>query len=250
MHPYNKQFKSPKLIVFSSLYPSENNPNAGQFIRERIVRLSQRMSVTVVSPQPWSPVDFLIRLFWPKFRISGKKFDTLDGLSVYRPCFFSVPMQLKQFDGFLMALGSYWTIRKLVKFNTNAIVDAHFGYPDGYAATKIARWLSLKSVITLRGSKDKLLLGGGREPMLRVAVISANKVVCVSQELLNTVALPLGVQKDNAICVGNGVDTDKFQPVPIAQARKKLAIDEHTVLIVGVERLSNFSLMGSVVAFQ
>src|SRR5690606_25564559 len=64
----NAPVDRPRLIVYSSLFPSEAAPQAGVFIRERMFRVGERIPIVVVAPQAWSPFDRLIRLFRPGFR--------------------------------------------------------------------------------------------------------------------------------------------------------------------------------------
>jgi hypothetical protein len=81
----------PNLLVLSSLFPSPQEPLAGLFIRERMLRLAARLPVNVVAPVTWSPIDGLIRRWHPHFRQSTA-LDTVDhGVTVRRPRYFSIP---------------------------------------------------------------------------------------------------------------------------------------------------------------
>jgi len=55
----------PRLLVFSSLFPSAAQPTAGVFIRERMFRVGKHLPIVVVAPQPWFPFQGLIRRFRP-----------------------------------------------------------------------------------------------------------------------------------------------------------------------------------------
>ena len=65
----------PKLLVYSSLFPSDKRPNAGVFIRERMFRVGQQLPIIVVSPVPWFPLQGLIRIWKPHFRPQPNKFE-------------------------------------------------------------------------------------------------------------------------------------------------------------------------------
>jgi len=71
----------PRLVVFSSLFPSPAQPNAGVFVRERMFRVGQVLPVTVVSPQPWFPLQSLIRRFVPRYRPPAPGFEVMDAPS-------------------------------------------------------------------------------------------------------------------------------------------------------------------------
>ncbi len=223
-----------RVIVFSSLYPSEAAPGAGLFIRERIVRLAARVPVTVVSPQAWSPFDWLIRLGRPHFRPTGARVESRDGLAVHRPRFLSMPGMLKRWDGWLMARCCLATVRRLARQQGTTLIDAHFLYPDGWAATEIGRRLDLPVAITLRGNKDQSLLGTDREPMLREALHRASVLIAVSGSLERDVALPLGAQAGQVSVIGNGVDTARFHPVDRIRARRELGLPEDAKVLIGV----------------
>ena len=104
-----------RVLVYSSLFPSEAAPNAGLFIRERMFRVAAHLPLAVVAPQPWSPFDALIRRFRPGFRPPAKPFERMAGIDVHRPRFLSLPGLLKSLDGWLMARGTEATVRRVAR---------------------------------------------------------------------------------------------------------------------------------------
>ena len=64
-----------------------------------------------------------------------------------KPRFLSLPGLLKSLDGWLMARGTEATVRRVARTLGATVIDAHFGYPDGYAATRIGARLGLPVVI-------------------------------------------------------------------------------------------------------
>ena len=107
----------PKLLVFSSLFPSQVRPNAGVFIRERMFRVGKYIPIIVVSPVPWFPFQEIIRYWCPQFRPQPSCYEEQEGVQVYYPRFFSIPGLLKSCDGFFMAVGALPTLLKLKKLN-------------------------------------------------------------------------------------------------------------------------------------
>ncbi len=81
----------PRLLVFSSLFPSPERPNAGVFIRERMFRVARHLPLVVVSPQPWFPGQGLIRLLRPDYRPAAPRHEQQQGIDVYRPRFLVDP---------------------------------------------------------------------------------------------------------------------------------------------------------------
>ncbi len=224
----------PRLIVFSSLFPSLAAPAAGTFIRERMFKVGEHLPIVVVSPQPWSPFDWLVRRFRSSFRPILPRFEQMNGVEIHRPRWLSLPGVVKRFDGWLMWRGSERCVRALHERFHATLIDAHFLYPDGWAATRIAARLALPSTITLRGSKDEWLIGTDRERFLVEAMNSATKLFSVSRSLKENVAQRLGIDPDKVAVIGNGVDTSKFAPVDRSSARRRLGIAEDAKVLLGV----------------
>jgi teichuronic acid biosynthesis glycosyltransferase TuaC len=223
---------TPRVLVYSSLFPSAISPTSGTFIRERLFRFGKLAPIVVIAPQVWSPFDGILRLVRKSFRPLAPEYEVMDGVEVYRPKVLSIPKILKRWDGFLMARGSKSCMAKVVAKFKPTLIDAHFLYPDGYAASILAKDFKLPLTITLRGSKDEWLIGTDREPYLKKALHSATSLISVSAALKRDVAQRLGVESSKVTVIGNGVDLEKFTPVDRQVARRKLNLaDEAKVLI-------------------
>ena len=133
-----------------------------------------------------------------------------------------------------MALGSLPTLIKLRKqFN---IIDAHFAYPDGYAATLLGHWLKVPVTITLRGTEVPLSKMPDRKARLLTALKNAARVFSVSDSLKQHV-VSIGAEADKIRVVGNGIDVAKFYPLSRAVARAELNIAENAKVLVSVGAL-------------
>ena len=224
----------PKLLVFSSLFPSQKRPNAGVFIRERMFRVNQEIPIIIVSPVPWFPFQGLLRYWRPHFRPQPNRHEEQQGVQVYFPRFFSIPGLFKSYDGFFMALGSLPVLFKLRKqFN---IIDAHFAYPDGYAATLLGLWLKVPVTITLRGTEVPLSKLPRRKEKLLTALQNANGIFSVSDSLKQLV-VSLGAQPDKIRVVGNGIDLLKFYPLEKSVTRAELNIAKDAKVLISVGAL-------------
>lgn len=223
----------PAILVWSSLFPNPAQPQAGIFIRERMFRVGRELPMTVISPQPWFPFQGLIRRFRPHFRPEMPRFEQQSGIEIYRPRFFSVPGILKRLDGLMMALGARATVRHLQSQGRIDIIDAHFGYPDGYAAARVAGELGLPTTLTLRGTEVR----HAEDPALRSRLIGAlqgaRRIFTVSASL-RRLALELGIPGDRVRVVGNGVDSARFRPMPKSEARQVLGLPEEAQVLVTV----------------
>ena len=225
----------PRLIVFSSLFPNVAQPHAGLFIRERMFRVGRHLPLVVVSPRPWFPGQALIRRLRPGYRPQPTRHERQDGVDVWFPRFLALPGLLRQLDGFMMALACLPTVWHLKRQGYN-LIDAHFAYPDGYAATLIGRWLNLLTSITLRGTE----VPHSRNPALRTrvakALARATRVFSVSDSL-RQLAIGLGMPADKGRVIGNGIDLERFHPVPRAEARQRYGLPENARVLVSVGAL-------------
>jgi len=214
---------APHIVVFSSLFPSAVQPGAGLFVRERMFRVGAHLPLAVVAPQPWFPLQGLLRRWRPGFRPGAPRHEVQQGHEVWFPRFFSLPGALKRLDGWFMALGAWPRLSALRRQGRLDHIDAHFAYPDGFAATLLGRWLKVPVTITLRGTETRHALDPALAPRVRQALQRAARVFAVSDSL-RQVALGLGIAPDKLQVVGNGVDLARFSPVPQAQARQALGL--------------------------
>lgn len=222
----------PAIVVLSSLFPSAMQPGAGLFIRERMFRVGRELPLAVVAPSAWFPLQGLLRRFRRGFRPGAPAAEVQQGFDVWYPRFLSVPGLLKGLDGWMMALGAWPRLRALKRAGRLDLIDAHFAYPDGYAAVKLGRWLQVPVTITLRGTEQRLA-AGPLAPRLATALRGATQVFAVS-ESLRRVALQLGADPAKVQVVGNGVDLERFRPLPRAQARAALGLAPDAQVLIGV----------------
>ena len=223
------------LIVFSALFPSVVRPGAGLFIRERMFRVAQHRPLAVVSPQPWFPGQSLVRRLRPGYRPQAPALEIQQGIRVYHPRFLSVPGLLRQFDGWSMAMGSFFLLRRL-KSEGARLIDAHFAYPDGEAAIRLGRWLGMPVTITLRGTEVPHSHNPALRPRLARAFKAAARVFAVSGSL-RRLALELGAPEEKTEVVGNGVDTARFHPVERAAARSRYGLPDSAHVLISVGAL-------------
>lgn len=223
----------PAIAVLSTLFPSAEEPVAGLFIRERMLRVARRLPVTIIAPQPWFPLQQILRRWKPNYRPARARFERIGDVEVHRPRFLAVPGIGRRFDGFFIALAVRKLLRRMMDAGRADLLDVHFGYPDGHAGYLLSRWCRLPYTLTLRGKEERL----SRQPALRAriaqAVQGATRLIAVS-EALRQVGIALGARPATAMLIGNGVDLDRFYPVDRARARNELGIPQDAEVIVSV----------------
>jgi glycosyltransferase involved in cell wall biosynthesis len=223
----------PSILVFTTVFPNSNQPYAGIFIRERMFRVGYFLPMLIVAPIPWFPLQGLIRLFRPHFRPSAPYHEVQQYFEVYHPRFFSVPGIFKAWDGFFMAVGCYRLISRLKHQGKADIIDAHFAYPDGYAATLLAKWLKLPVTITLRGTEKRLTTNLARRRQILQALETSDRVFSVAESLRRHM-IEIGASGENIKVVNNGVDTSKFMAIPQEKARAALGLPMDTPILITV----------------
>ncbi|MCL2635423.1 MAG: glycosyltransferase, partial [Betaproteobacteria bacterium] len=213
----------PHIVVLSSLFPSPVQPGSGLFIRERMFRVARQLPVAVVAPTPWFPLQRLIRRIRPDFRPGAPAYEQQSGVDVWYPRFLSFPGLFKQFDGLMLALGALPRLRRLKKSGRLDLIDAHFAFPDGYAASLLSRWLKVPFTITLRGTETRHVQDRRLAGRLLRGIGRAAQVFSVSDSL-RQLLLARGARPERIEVVGNGVDTVRFAPHDRAACRAALDI--------------------------
>lgn len=226
----------PAVVVFSTLFPNRAQPQTGLFIRERMFRIGQHLPLTVVAPVPWFPLQSLIRRWRPHFRPKVSLKEVQSGIEVLHPRFFSFPGVFKRMDGIFMAIAAFACLRALKREGKLDVLDAHFAYPEGYAATLLARWLGVPCTITLRGTESRLARTPVFRRLMAAALARAERVFAVSSSLAE-VALGLGLPCERVRVIGNGVDLEKFVPMDRLEARTRLGIPPEARVLVTVGAL-------------
>jgi glycosyltransferase involved in cell wall biosynthesis len=113
------------------------------------------------------------------------------------------------------------------------VIDSHFAYPDGYAATLLGKWLKVPVTITLRGTEARHAETWIRRRLLLNGLQRADRVFSVSDSL-KRLAVSLGAEAGKIEVVGNGVDTQKFSPIPKGEARSRLGLAEDDKVLISV----------------
>lgn len=225
--------KSLNILIFSSLFPSEVRKTAGLFVRERMFRMREHANLVVVSPVPYFPGQEIIKWFVRDYRPMPAKKETQDGVTVYYPRFLSFPKFFRSKDAQFLTFSVRRFVKKLCKIHEINIIDSHFTYPDGVAATTLAKELGIASTITMRGTEVPHSNDPKKLPQLKKAWSDASHVIAVSQSLKN-VALEHGISDEHVTVVGNGIDTEKFIPLEKTKAKESLGISAESPVLATV----------------
>jgi teichuronic acid biosynthesis glycosyltransferase TuaC len=222
-----------RTLLFSTLYPSSVKPSHGIFVETRLRELlrSGGVDTRVIAPVPWFPSTH------PRFGDYAKwaavpRHETWHGIPVLHPRYPLLPKVGMTAAPLALALAALGPARRLMAQGFDFdLIDAHYFYPDGVAATLLARWLGKPVVVTARGS-DLNLISHLRGPgaMIRWAARTADASVGVSAALVE-VLRSWGIDDARLHVFRNGVDLDRFRPLDRAAARTELQIDGAPLLL-------------------
>ena len=207
----------------------------GIFVERRLRRLLEYggASASVVAPVPWFP--FKTRLFGRYANFAAiPTTEVRHGIDVHHPRFPLIPKVGMLLAPIGMARASASTVRQLIaERGPFSIIDAHYFYPDGVAASMLADQLELPFVVTARGS-DINVIAALPKPrnMILLAASKACAVITVSESLARKLE-DLGVDSRKIHVLRNGVDLSFFQPGDRQIVRRKLKFNESTFISVG-----------------
>ncbi len=212
--------------MFSTLFPNPTQPNHGVFVENRLRHLlaAGQAKATVLAP--------VVR--FPGRSVHAPLEERRHGLRVLHPRWVSVPaIGMRVAPWLLYRAAARALARLLAQGERFDVIDAHYFYPDGVAATWLGRRFGLPVVITARGS-DITQFPDYPAPrrMILQAAREAAAVITVSGGLRDAL-VALGADPGKITVLRNGVDLSVFRPLDRVAARRTLGIEGRTLVSVG-----------------
>ncbi len=227
-----------RVLTFTSLFPNRAQPLLGIFIYQRVAHFATHPSnrVEVVAPVPYFPRW----LPWTRWQTAGQvpTEESIGALRIHHPRYPFLPIVSMTVHGLLMFLGCFFLARRLKKTIGFDCIDAHYVYPDGFAAVLLGKVLGLPVVVSARGTDVNLFPSFPTiRRMIRWTLHGATGIVAVSTALRD-VMVKLGVPAEKIAIIGNGVDVTRFQPMDRGAARRALGLPDDGPLLLSVGTLS------------
>src|SRR5215470_13297816 len=219
-----------KALVFTSLYPNNIRPNFGVFIKERMSQFARLpgCEVRVVAPVPYFP-PIPITARW-KFSQIVKQ-ENIEGLVVHHPRYFMTPKVGMSFYGVWMFLSVLPTVRAILRHYDCDVIDAHYVYPDGFAAVLLGKVCKKPVIVSARGSDiNQYARLRFIRPLLRYTLQRADRGIAVCQALKDAI-MQLGIAGEKITVIPNGVDEKKFYPLTREEARSRLQLPLGRILL-------------------
>jgi teichuronic acid biosynthesis glycosyltransferase TuaC len=219
-----------KVLLYSSLYPNNIWPNRGIFTKERMTPLlsGDACQFQVVAPVPYFPP---IKLGY-RWRFSQIARQEMTGdVAVFHPRYFMTPKVGRALYGLAMFLSVLPKVKEIRTAFDFDIIDAHFAYPDGFAAVLLGQYFKKPVVVTSHGTDINLLPQFPLiRQLLRYTLLKADRVIAVCQALKDAM-IQLQIPGEKIAVIPNGVDISKFHPIPREEARSRLNIPHRRVIL-------------------
>ncbi len=213
-----------RILTFSTLFPSSVRPGHGIFVETRLRELvaSGQVESRVIAPVPWFFSTH------PRFGAFARTARTpareaYNGIDVQHPRYLLPPRVGMNIAPFSLAIGARPAVQRLLDEGYDFdLIDAHYYYPDGVAAALLARHFKKPFTVTARGSDINLIANYAiPRRLIRWAANRACASIGVSAALAAKMAR-LGLAASKLITMRNGVDLERFRPMPQLQARELL----------------------------
>jgi glycosyltransferase involved in cell wall biosynthesis len=221
------------VLVFTSLYPNAVWPHHGVFVKERMTSVARLhgCETRVVAPVPYFP---RIGIGWRRAYLGIPAREEIEGIEVRHPRYLVTPKFGMATYGLLMATGALGTVRRIHRTWPIDLIDAHYVYPDGFAAVVLGRLLRVPVVVSARGSDvNQFPALRTIRPLIRHTLREADALVAVCGALKKAM-VALGCPDGKVRVIPNGVDARKFRPLAKAEARRQLKLPVHGTLVVSV----------------
>ena len=215
-----------KILVLTNLFPTPWDPLRGAFNRQQFERLGQRHEVDVLVA-----VDFRERMKRQRSPVHVPHVNTGYFTFIYPP---GIGRFLHALCWWLCLL--YQQGRRLRAAHYDCILVS-WAYPDGMAASWLARRLGIPYVLKVHGSDLNVQAEDAlRRPQIRSALRRAEAVVSVSRALADK-AIALGAQASRVHVLYNGINHTLFAPGLRSEARLRLSLPATTPLLLYVGNL-------------
>ena len=213
-----------KILMLTRLFPSHAFPAFGTFCIERAKALAVHADVRVMVPTPYYPKWLPGKEDWKKWTRVERQGSVENNIRVTYPRYASVPGTATWLQGVTMVRSARRDLESNYGDWRPDVIDGHFAFPDGYAATRLGRAIGAPVVVTCHGSDLRqypdIPVAGA---MTRWTLRHADRVISVSSDLMRR-SITLGCPTERAVFLTNGVDPSKFSVRAQSDCRAQLGL--------------------------
>jgi len=226
-----------RVLTFSSLFPNAVDPAQGIFVYRRASSMAgiPGVEIETIAPVPFAP-DWIKTPRWSRFAaVPG--IESIGRLRVHHPRYPLLPKISMPLHGLLMFLGAQKLARRLHAQKPFDCIDAHYVYPDGFAAVLLGKLLRIPVAVWALGTDINVFpLFPTIRPLVRWTLNNADGIIAVSAALKSSM-VGLGAPENKIQFIGNGVDTELFRMGNRLEARRALGLPEDGKIMVSVATL-------------
>ena len=215
----------PRLLIITNLYPTPWDHHRGTFNFQQFNRLAAHMEIKIIVPVSWK--ERLQNYKHPAIPLPPHP---LMNKAVY-PLYWYVPGMFRGSYGASMQASLHLQCNQLIKNFKPGMVLSSWAYPEGSVGTGIAHKLGIPAFVKVHG--NDINVAAQQAPVRRQIEAWGKKVagvVSVSADLKKKMQ-HMGVPATKIRVIYNGIDHQRFYPLPKTQARKALGLDNSRIIL-------------------
>lgn len=218
----------PRLLIITNLYPTPWDPQRGTFNFQQFNYLAEYMDIRLITPISWKE-----RLQNRHTRTVPLSPHPLQDKVIY-PWYWYTPGILRGSYGLSMWASIRIQCNTWIREFDPQYVLSSWAYPEGMAGSLLARQLGIPAFVKVHGSDINVI---ANIPSVRRQIRSWGKqitsVAAVSKNLGRKLQ-KIGIPESKIKIVYNGVDQQRFYPLPADQISKELGLTNSSrILFVG-----------------
>lgn len=228
-----------RVLTVTSLYPNAAQPNHAVFVENRMRRVhaTGEAEISVIAPTPWFPSKSKMFGSYAVHAAVPKR-EERHGIRIDHPRYAMIPkVGMQSQPAFYHRALRRAALKMIAETGPFELIDAHYFYPDGVAAARLAAELGIPFTCTARGTDVNQIPSVsefGRKAVLEVArQASASITVC---EALRQELIDLGAEGAKIHTLRNGVDLESFHTPLVSREGLKVTygVPADAPLIVSV----------------
>jgi len=197
-------------VATTLCYPNPSQPTYGIFVQRRLAAIHQTHPLHVVAPIPVCPP--LRNRPFKEPNLSER-----DGHPpVSHPSMFYLPGMFKRLDAQFYADALAQHCHENERLATADVIDAHFVWPDGVGAWRVAQQRRVPFVCTIRGKLVSQAQYPARRRQIVDMLCGADRLIAVSQALADLACI-VARRQLNVTVIPNGIDSDVFYYQPVTE---------------------------------
>ncbi|MCK5215603.1 MAG: glycosyltransferase [Candidatus Omnitrophica bacterium] len=226
--PIEKKERRPKILVLTNVFPCEDMPNVGHYIRNQIQELRYYSDIRIVMGLPHDimkargEIQLSQGTIWDNVKLFVTQYATLKKIGVL-------------FSGQSYIHATKKIVAGIYRDFPFDMIISYWTYPEGLAANYYGRKYNVPVLLRPRGSDINIF---AKYKLLKNKIVNvlkrSDKIIPVSEHLMRSIQ-DLGVPDEKVAFIRNAVEHDKFHPLEKYICRQALSLDpdEKMILYIG-----------------